>query len=116
MGHDLVTKATDSNLPTQPLAYRQLSTGSVEGDSRVRGIESVRQKLERTESTCQFRRRRTHRFEPWVGKIQRRRWEPASVVLPGKSQGQRSLAGYSPKGQTNEQLKHAKRVGTLLFF
>ena len=93
-----MTKATDSNLPNIALAYRELSTGSVEGDSRVRGIESVRQKLERTESTCQFRRRRTHRFEPWVGKIQRRKWQPASVVLPGISQGLRSLAGYSPKG------------------
>ena len=35
----------------------------------------------------------------WVGKIpQRRAWQPTPVFLPGKSQGQRSLAGYSPWG------------------
>ena len=45
------------------------------------------------ESTCQFRR---HRFDPWVGKIPwRRKWQPILVFLPGKSHGQRSLAGYS---------------------
>ena len=26
----------------------------------------------------------------------RRKWQPTPVVLPGKSRGQRSLAGYSP--------------------
>ena len=37
------------------------------------------------------------RFDPWVGKIPwRRRWQPTSVFLPGKSHGQRSLVGYSP--------------------
>ena len=35
--------------------------------------------------------------EPWVGKILwRRKWQPPPVFLPGKSHGQRSLAGYSP--------------------
>ena len=29
--------------------------------------------------------------EPW-----RREWQPTPVLLPGKSHGQRSLAGYSP--------------------
>ena len=38
-------------------------------------------------------------FEPWVGKIPwRRKWESSPIFLPGKSQGQRSLAGYSPWG------------------
>ena len=38
-------------------------------------------------------------FYPWVGKIPwRRKWQPTSVFLPGKSHGQRSLAGYSPWG------------------
>ena len=31
--------------------------------------------------------------DPW-----RRKWQPAPVFLPGKSHGQRSLAGYSPWG------------------
>ena len=38
-------------------------------------------------------------FNPWVGKIPwRRKWQPTPVLLPGKSHGQRSLAGYSPWG------------------
>ena len=47
------------------------------------------------ESTCQWRRSRRCRFDPWVEKIPwRRKWQPTPVFLPGKSQGQRSLAGY----------------------
>ena len=39
------------------------------------------------------------RFDSWVGKIPwRRKWQPTPVPLPGKSQGQRSLVGYSPRG------------------
>ena len=34
-------------------------------------------------------------FDPWVGKIWRRAWQPTPVFLPGKSHGQRCLAGYS---------------------
>ena len=50
--------------------------------------------LSSKEPTCQFRR---HRFHPWVGKIPwRRKRQPTLVFLPGKSQGQRSLVGYSP--------------------
>ena len=38
-------------------------------------------------------------FDPWVRKIPwRREWLPTPVFLPGKSHGQRSLAGYSPWG------------------
>ena len=38
-------------------------------------------------------------FNPWVGKIPwRRKREPTPVLLPGKSNGQRSLVGYSPWG------------------
>ena len=39
------------------------------------------------------------RFEPWVGKIPwRGKWKLTPVFLPGKSHGQRSLAGCSPRG------------------
>ena len=39
------------------------------------------------------------RFNPWVRKIPwRNKQQPTPVFLPGKSQGQRSLAGYSPWG------------------
>ena len=46
------------------------------------------------ESGCQCSRRR---FNPMVRKILwRRKWQPMPVFLPGKSHGQRSLAGYCP--------------------
>ena len=51
------------------------------------------------EFVCQCRRHQRHEFDPWVGKIPRRsKWQPTSVLLPGKSHGQRSLMGYSPWG------------------
>ena len=35
-------------------------------------------------------------FDPWVRKIPwGRKWQPTPVFLPGKSHGQRSLAGYN---------------------
>jgi len=50
------------------------------------------------ESACQYRRHKTHGFDPWVRKIPwRRKWHPTSV-LPGESCGQRSLTCYSPWG------------------
>ena len=46
------------------------------------------------EPACQYRRRR---FDPWVGQIPwRRKWQPTPLFLPGESQGQRGLVGYSP--------------------
>ena len=42
---------------------------------------------------------RRPRFDPWVRKVPwRRTWQPTPVFLPGKSQGLRSLVGYSPQG------------------
>ena len=39
-------------------------------------------------------------FDSWIGKIPwRRKWHPTLVFLPGKSHGQRSLVGYSPRGR-----------------
>ena len=49
------------------------------------------------EPSCQRRRHKRLRFHPCVGKIPwRRAWQPTPVLLPGKSHGQRRLAGYSP--------------------
>ena len=48
------------------------------------------------EPACQCRRRKRHRFSPWVRKIHwRRAWQPTPVFFPGESHGQRSLVGYS---------------------
>ena len=42
---------------------------------------------------------RETRFSPWVGKISwRREWQLTLAFLPGEVHGQRSLAGYSPRG------------------
>ena len=39
-------------------------------------------------------------LNPWVGKISwRRKRQPIPVPLPGKSDGRRSLIGYSPRGR-----------------
>ena len=48
---------------------------------------------------CPCRRHKRHRFKPWVGEIPwRRKWQRAPVLLPGRSPGQRRLAGFSPWG------------------
>ena len=64
------------------------------------------------ESACQCRRCKRWKFNPWVGKILWwRKWQP-TPVLPGKSQGQKSLTGYSPQGckesDTTEHSAHAR--------
>ena len=57
------------------------------------------------EPTCQCRRHRRLGFDPWVQKISwRGTWQLSPVFLPGKSHGQRSLAGYSPWSQSQTWL------------
>ena len=57
--------------------------------------------------------------------IQRRKWQPTPVFLPGESRGQRILVGYNPWGRkeldTTERLTHTQvhtavllAVGTML--
>ena len=62
------------------------------------------------EQAWQCRRQKRHKwyqrdgFNSWVRKIPwRRKWRPTPVFLLGKSHGQKSLMGYSPRGH--------KRVG-----
>ena len=44
-------------------------------------------------------------FYPWIRNIPwRRKWQPTPILLLGKSHGQRSLAGYSPRG--HKRVKH----------
>ena len=53
------------------------------------------------ESSCQHRKRK---FDSWVRKIPwRTKWPPTLVFLPGKSHGQRNLAGYSPWGRRRDR-------------
>ena len=47
-------------------------------------------------------------LDPWVGKIPwRTAWQPTPVFLPGESQGQRRLAGYSPQGCKDSDMTEA---------
>ena len=65
---------------------------------------------------------RRHRFQPWVGKIPwRRKLQPTPVIMPAKSHGQRSLAGYSPWSHkkvrddlATKQTFHTQKVSTYI--
>ena len=51
------------------------------------------------ESVFQCRRHKRHTFDPGVGKMPwSKKWQPTPVFMPGKFHGQRSLAGYNPRG------------------
>ena len=75
------------------------------------------------ESACQCRRDGIW-FNSWVGEIPwRRKWQLNPVFLPGKSQGQRSLVGYSPRVRHNlvtnrklmEKVQHIRTAEYLCF-
>ena len=61
------------------------------------------------EPTHECKRRRRHRFDPWVGKIPwRRTYQPTPVFLPGESHGQRSLGDtFHSVAKSWTWLKHA---------
>ena len=60
------------------------------------------------ESICQRGRHERHRLDPWLRKIPwRRAGQPSPVFLSGESHGQRSLAGYSPRGCTELDMTEA---------
>ena len=67
------------------------------------------------EPTCQCRRCKKRRLNPWVGKIpwRRRTWQPTPVFLPGEPHGQRSLVGCSPRGHkesdTTDATQHSEQ-------
>ena len=51
------------------------------------------------EPSCQCKRHKRYRFDPWVEKIpERRKWQPTLVFWPIESHGQQSLEVYSPQG------------------
>ena len=55
-------------------------------------------------------------FHPWVRTFPwRRKWLPTPEILPGKSRGERSLAGYRPwgrkiVGRSNPGLPYCRRI------
>ena len=64
------------------------------------------------ESSCQCRRGKGCRFDPWVGKISWK-WQPIPVFLPRKFNGQRSLVGYSP--EAHKELTWLKQLSTHMY-
>ena len=70
------------------------------------------------ELTCQYRKRKRHRFDPWVRKmLWSRKWQPTPVFLAGESPGQRSLEGYNLQGHkesdTTEGTGHTGSMGCI---
>ena len=60
------------------------------------------------EPTCQWRRCKRPRFDPWTRKILWRRvQQPTPVFLPRESHGQRSLVGYSLQGCKESDMTEA---------
>ena len=63
-------------------------------------------------SECQFSYLQNG-LDLWVGKIPWwRKWQPTPVLLPGESQGQRSLAGYGPYGRIELDMTWLKQLST----
>ena len=73
----------------------QISKGSITcGSMATSKYEGFPGGTSGKEPSCQRRRHKRLRFDPWVGKIPwRRAWRPTPVFSPGESHGQRSLAG-----------------------
>ena len=66
------------------------------------------------EPTCQCKRPKKCRFNPWIGKIHwKRAWQSIPVFLPGESHGQRSVVGYSPWGRKESDNDCATNTFTL---
>ena len=69
------------------------------------------------ESTCQCKRYKRHRFDPWIGKIPwSRKWQPTPVFLLGQFHGQRSLVSYSPWGHKESDMTEQLTLFTLKTF
>ena len=63
------------------------------------------------ESTCQFRRHKRHRLDPWIGKISwSRKWQPIPIFLPRISHGQRNLVGLQSMG--SQRVGHWAHIHT----
>ena len=69
------------------------------------------------ESACQYRRHKSRRFAPWVGKIcWRRAWQPPPVFFPGESPWtEEPVQPYGPRGCTEPDItEHTAHLGRLL--
>ena len=65
------------------------------------------------EHACQHRRHKSHRFDPWVGKIPwRRAWQPTPVCVPGESPWTEEPGGLQSMGL--QRVRRDERLSTLL--
>ena len=65
--------------------------------------------------TYQFRRHKRWGFSSWVGKIPwRRKWQPLQYACLGNPRGQRSLAGYSPRGHRESDMTQRLKTHTYM--
>ena len=95
------TESGTQEMPWKPLLNRRALSG-FSGGSAVEKLPA---------------NARRPRFHPCVQKIPwRRKWQPTPIFLPGKSHGQRSLAGCSPWGckelDMNDRLTFMLGVGS----
>ena len=84
-------------------------------ESNIAYIYELLRWLYGKDSSCQCRQLR---LDPWVGKsLWRREWQLTSVFLPGRSDGQRSLAGYRHWGHKElDALSVHAHVQVYIFF
>ena len=98
----LVPNSAQVELMLQGLPWWSYSVLPLQGAgvwSLVREVRAFRW-LSGKESACQCR---GHVFNPWVRKNPwRRKWQPTSVFLPGKSHRERRLVGYSLWGHKSQ--------------
>ena len=95
-----------------PFLFNLVTCGALALSGRASGTR-VRASLE-TQMVMNLPALQETWFDLWVGEIPwRREWLPMPAFLPGESHGQRSLAGYNPRGckesETTEQLTHFQR-------
>ena len=101
--------------PRKWISHSQFASSQQAENTEEKGLNNIISRLSRLlsgkESTCQCRKCKRLRFDPWVRQIPwRRKWQPTPVSLPGKFHGQRSLVGYSPWGcKESEMTKHAHK-------
>ena len=89
----------------------------IQSNSHIHGIynliwESHEKYIHGFPGGLQCGRLKNHGSNPWTGKIPwRRAWTLTPVLLPGESQGQRSVAGYSQQGR-----EESDRIEAILLF
>ena len=99
------------NFPQFITVYKHETTSNLVIKGWETGMLSLLEWWWRTR--CRRRRRERCGFAPWVGKIPwRRAWQPTPVLLPGKFDGQRNLAGYSPRGRKELDMTERARTHT----